>query len=482
MNKTRPASIFLLCLAVFFLGSCATFEGLFLGMKSDPDLIEKGTAAWNEGGPEKAAKFWSRVKAGATREQYLAYIEGYNAGIKALESASALKAADESLLPAYAALKQRKFPQSLNVGKFRAGVMTLRERAEEAAEVRIRALITDNQLALAKDAASAALAVIDDSDRLAGLLKEIDAKYSFRNETEAKARQAEKDSDAELEAARVAPDQDKKIAAYKVAAAGYANAIGLLDDLSTKVPAFAGSFDADRKRLKKKGQDCDIEMNRRIKDYAYALKEKQGEDFASVPEQKDLGGLTDEQIVAYNAKTRKKIQVELATVKSLAADSPGVVPPEDVRAMEDNVKRMDRVQVEVKKPVEKGKTVMPAMIGLFNPQKKDRDKSRPGVFRSSTTAKIDQWWGMVEIPKDIKNDLVVENVVDIHDCRVAAKNQTKGQDLVSSQYKGGNSYPVLNAGSRLQDGLYFLELSKGTTGTYKGEVVIYKAWMNRTKN
>ncbi|MGA2546973.1 MAG: hypothetical protein ABSF43_10520 [Rectinemataceae bacterium] len=488
MNKNRGGYLLPLCILVLttaVLSSCASFGDMMLGMKGDPELIDRGVAAWNEneGVPDSAYKFWTHIKAKDSRAQYLGYIDNYKAGIKALEAASALKTDDyDSLLSAYGEIKKTNFPQNLKVGKFTVRVKTLRERAEEAAETKVRGLIKEGKLALARETVTSALEIIDSSDRLSSLLKEIDAKYAFKKEQEAKARQVETDADAALDAAHNAADQDKKIAAYKLAIDGYANAEALLSDIGQKEPSFAGSSDADRKRLKKKGQDASIEMERKIKDYAYALKEKQLEDFARVPDQKDLGALTDDQVVAYNAQTKKKIQGELNTVKDLAATAPNAVPAADIKAMEDNVKRIDKVQVEVKKPVEKGKTIMPVMIGLFNPQKQDKEKSRPGIFRGTMTAKTDKWWGMADIPTAIKNDLVVEQVADARDCRVTAQNGAKGQDLVSQQYKGGNSYPVLNAGSRLQDGLYSLELSKGVSGTYTGEVVIYKAWMNRTKN
>jgi len=41
-------------------------------MKSDPDLIDRGVAAWNEGGPDSAYKYWSRIRSGETRNQYMA--------------------------------------------------------------------------------------------------------------------------------------------------------------------------------------------------------------------------------------------------------------------------------------------------------------------------------------------------------------------------------------------------------------------------
>jgi hypothetical protein len=484
MNRFRRSVLPLLCLAGLAAAtafSCATFEGIMLGMKSDPDLIDRGVAAWNEGGPDAGYKYWARIKSAETRNQYLGYIDNMKAGTKRLDEASALKTDDyDALLSAYGELKKVQFPSTLKVDKFRARVITLRARAEEVAEGKVRALVNAGNLALAKETATAAMDVIDGSDRLAGLVREIDAKYAWKAETEAKARQVEADADASLESARKEADQNKKVEAYKRAVAGFANAEALLGDIGQKEVAFAGSSDADRRRLRKKGQDASIEMNRKIKDYAYALKERQGEDFARVPEQKDLGALSDEQIVAFNAQTRKRLQSELNTVKDLAVTAPEAVPAEAIKSMQENVNRMDKVQVEVKKPKEKGKTIMPVMIGLFNPQRQDKDKSRPGVFRGSMTAKTDQWWGMTDIPKSAMNDLVVR-VDDDRACKVMSQSGSKTQDLVSRDKKVLNNYPVLNAGPLFQDGLYFLELAKGSTGTYQGEVVIYKAFITRMK-
>jgi tetratricopeptide (TPR) repeat protein len=486
MNKHCGDSLLPLCilvLATAVLSSCAGFGDMMLGMKGDPELIDRGVAAWNEneGVPDSAYKFWTHIKAKDTRAQYLAYIDNYKTGIKALEAASALKTDNyDSLLSSYGEINKTNFPQNLKVGKFTVRVKTLRERAEEAAETKVRGLIKEGKLALARETVTAALEIIDPSDRLSGILKEIDAKYAFKKEQEAKARQVETDADTALDTAHNATDQDKKIEAYKLAIAGYENAEALLNDLGQKEPSFAGSSDADRKRLRKKGQDAGIEMERKIKDYAYALKEKQLEDFARVPDQKDLGALTGDQIVAYNAQTKKKIQGELNTVKDLAVTAPNAVPAADIKAMEDNVKRIDKVQVEVKKPAEKGKTIMPVMIGLFNPQKQDKEKSRPGIFRSNTAAKSDQWWGMADIPKSTMNDLVV-SLNDDRACKIMGQSGSKSQDLVSKDKKFGNNYPVLNAGPQFQDGLYYLDLSKGKTGAYQGEVVIYKAFITRMR-
>ncbi len=75
MNEFRRGFSPLLCLialVVALASSCATFEGIMLGMKSDPDLIDRGVAAWNEGGPDSAYKYWSRIRSGETRNQYMA--------------------------------------------------------------------------------------------------------------------------------------------------------------------------------------------------------------------------------------------------------------------------------------------------------------------------------------------------------------------------------------------------------------------------
>ncbi len=484
MNEFRGGFSPLLCLVALvaaMASSCATFEGIMLGMRSDPDLIDRGVAAWNEVGPDSAYKYWSHIKSGESRNQYMAYIDNLKAGMKRADEASAPRTDDlDSLLAAYGELKKVQFPATLKVEKFRARVIVLCGRADDAAEGKVRGLIKEGNLALAREAAVAALEVIDSSDRLASLLKEIDARYKWKTDTEAKARQAETDADASLEAARKTADQDRKVEAYKLAIAGFANAEALLGDLGQKEAAFAGSSDADRRRLKKKGQDATIEMGRKVKDYATALKEKQGEDFARVPDQKDLGTMTSDQIVAYNAQTRKKIQAELTTVTGLAVAAPGVVPSEDIKAMQDNVVRLDKVQVEVKKPKAKGKTIMPVMIGLFNPQKQDKEKSRPGIFRGSMAAKTDQWWGMTDIPRNSMNDLVV-SLNDDRACKVMSQDGAKTPDLVSRDKKVLNNYPVLNAGPLFPDGLYFLELAKGKTGTYQGEVVIYKAFISRMR-
>jgi len=404
-----------------------------------------------------------------------------------LESLSGLKAQDaDSLLAAYGELKNEKFPEVLHVDDFFAQRIVLKGKAEEAVEEQVLDLIKNQQLAVASQTVMKALEIIEDSETMPNLLAQINSIYNLKKEIEAKAKQAEEEADTCLIGARKATVQDEKIDTYKNAIAGYKNAEALLNDLAKNQPAFAGSVEADRKRLKKKWQDVGIEMERLVRDFAYGLKEKLGEVFARVPEQKDLGALSEDQVLAYNEQTKKKLEESLQEMRELASISPKSLTAEAVKAVETQTKdlenKLNKVQAEIRKTEERGKTIIPVMIGLFNPQKQDKDKSRPGVFRGASSAKVDQWWGITEIPKGTMNDLVV-SLNDERPLKVLAQpaGGSKSPDLVSKDKKFGNNYPVLNAGPQFKDGVYYLELSKGKANQYQGEVVIYKAFMTRIR-
>ena len=150
------------------------------------------------------------------------------------------------------------------------------------------------------------------------------------------------------------------------------------------------------------------------------------------------------------------------------------------------------VAMMCKKEIEsRGKTVMPLMIGLFNPapgSTKESQKSRPAKFSAKGQKGSEYWWGMVSIPKGQMNDLVI-TLKDNRTVRVFNENTKSGklieknniQDLVSRSSRVGNSWPVLNAGSQLKGSNYFFEIQKGKTDSYSGEVVVYSSFIVRMR-
>jgi hypothetical protein len=129
------------------------------------------------------------------------------------------------------------------------------------------------------------------------------------------------------------------------------------------------------------------------------------------------------------------------------------------------------------------------MIGLFNPErggKKGDKRSRPAHLRGTIKTNPHYWWGMVSIPKNKLNDLVI-TMKDNRPIRVFGENTKSGRriknlnDLVNRRYKTGNSWPVLNAGNQLPSAKYYIVVPKGTNPKYEGEAVIYSSFITRMR-
>jgi hypothetical protein len=52
---------------------------------------------------------------------------------------------------------------------------------------------------------------------------------------------------------------------------------------------------------------------------------------------------------------------------------------------------------------------------------------------------------------------------------------------VNPLFKVGNSWPVLNAGERLENGIFHIEVGPGLSSSYSGEAVVYKSFVVRTR-
>jgi hypothetical protein len=143
---------------------------------------------------------------------------------------------------------------------------------------------------------------------------------------------------------------------------------------------------------------------------------------------------------------------------------------------------------------DRGKPVMPLIIGIFNPQPGDPQRSRPASFSGRLSGGSDWWWGIADIPKGLAQDLVV-TMSDSRPVRIYAaglgrapeQGQAPGEsarpasDLVNPLFKVGNSWPVLNAGARLDQGVFHIEVGPGKSEGYRGEAVVYKSFMTRTR-
>ncbi|MFA6507679.1 MAG: hypothetical protein WCT14_16375, partial [Treponemataceae bacterium] len=139
----------------------------------------------------------------------------------------------------------------------------------------------------------------------------------------------------------------------------------------------------------------------------------------------------------------------------------------------------------------RGKAAMPLLIGLFNPvpgSKAEGEKSRPAILRGKIAKDADYWWGMISIESGKMNDLVV-TMKDGKEIQVYAENTLSGTqikkkklaNLINRGSKIGNSWPVLNAGTTLNNGQYYLRISENGNPAYSGDVVVYSSFISRMR-
>ncbi len=484
-RKRGAAAVAAAALAVVVLASCQTF-----GRRETPDqrAVAKGVAAWNEGSPAAAKPYWGAIKEASLRDKYLSYVDTYEGGVKALDEAAALKPADEArLLAAYEKARTAfaRLPQELPVPA------ETRARASSLAAGRVRALIGANKLSAARETGKTAVAAFGESQEISSMLAEIDVILASRKR--------EADADAALEKARAIEAFDDRIAAQESAVSAYARSEALLGEEAGKAGVARGPGVAgDASRLRKKRQDAAVERDKLLRERAYSFKDRIGEEFARVPEGKNTGSMTLEEVLAHQESVQANVDAVYREMKEFAARYPRALDQELIQDVEDQKKDLDskiaQINSEIRTAREiasRGKIVLPVMIGLFNPEPgsaEDAKKSRPATFGGTGARKAEYWWGMVSIPKGTLNDLVV-TVNDDRTVRVFGENTRSGslvgkngiKDLVNRGYKVGNSWPVLNAGSQLTSDKYFFEVQGGKTPDYTGEVVVYSSFIMRMR-
>jgi hypothetical protein len=454
----------------------------------DERLIAKGQDSWNSKGPEAARQYWSALTDAASKKAYLGYIDRHAKLVSDLDAAAAMGVGDPArLAEAFDGAEKSfsSFPTGLKLPS------DTKAKAVAAASDRARALIEARKIPQARELAQSALSAFGDSKELAAVAIEAETLlYSQKDEAGA---------DAVLAKARGREDFYAKIDGYQDAIAAYAK---VKTDLADRAVAIGASDSkavaAASGRLEKKRQDARIEMERRLRERQYSFKDRIGEEFARVPEGDRLGSMSLEEILAYQEGIKSSVEKDYQEMKDFGDKFPAVIDKDMLKDVEDQKdaldKRIAQVQAEIrtaKDIASRGKTVMPVMIGLFNPQPGGRQsdqKSRPAAFRGKTSNGPDYWWGMAAIPKGTMNDLVIE-VSDGRTVRAFAENTKSGaligepgvKDIVNRGYKMGSMWPVLNAGNQLGSGNYFFEVQGGAKPSYEGEVVIYSSFIARMR-
>jgi hypothetical protein len=483
---TSRLTIAAAAIAALLLASCATLKEQGPKLTSDEKAIARGVAAWNDTGPSAAGPFWNTIKDEPARTTWTGYIAQFDSGTKSLADAAAGAPGDDArILAAYE--KARKvfsgLPETLALPE-----ETLAS-GNTVAEGRMRALIAADRLSAARELGKGAVRSFGGTDAIAAMDAEIAVALRSRDR--------EADADAALLKARAAESFDRKIEGLDAAFAACARAETLLaDDARTAGVVGTPGVTREAARLRKRRQDVAIEREKILREQAYALKERIGEEFARVPEH--TGDMTLEDVLAHQESVKAGVATAYEEMLRFAERYPKTVDPEMLLEVDEQKKVLDakiaQVNAEIRTAKEiasRGKVAMPVIIGLFNPQPgstAEAQKSRPAVFRSTGAKKNEYWWGMVSIPRGTMNDLVI-TVNDNRVVRVFTENTKSGtlierqkmKDLVSRASRIGTSWPVLNAGAQLTTDKYFFEIQPGKTGDYEGEVVVYSSFMTRVR-
>ncbi|TFH50349.1 MAG: hypothetical protein E4G92_00215 [Bacteroidia bacterium] len=481
MNKTlqltRISAAFLMLL---FMVSCATTR------TGKQTILDKGITAWNRQGPEAAIHYWSELKNKEQKEAYLSYIDQYNRATKDLDDIVAAPPSEESqYLSAYKTLHKTyaSLPATLKIPKPTATKMSV------MASGRTRALLDQYKIDMAQELITQAAELYGQSKQTERLLTEVEILTDYKNN--------EKDIDSNLQQIRSTEIFYDKIDGYERTL----NSIRKNREELTKRAADGDLQDSKAisyadSELKKKNQRVRLEMERTLRERQYSFKDRIGEEFARVPEGGKLGSMSLQETLAFQKEIKSNIEAAYKEMEAFNRRFPEVIDREMLKTVEKQKKDLDskiaQVEVEIRTAQDiasRGKPVFPVMIGLFNAEKggeKGDKKSRPAHLRGTIEKNPHYWWGMVSIPKNKLNDLVI-TMKDNRPIRVFGENTKSGrrikdlEDLVNRSYKTGNSWPVLNAGNQLPSGKYFIVVPEGTKPKYEGEAVIYSSFITRKR-
>jgi len=485
MNKiiqlTRISALFL---TLLFMVSCATLDTTRTGKQT---ILDKGITAWNKQNPEAALHYWSSLKNKKQREVYISYIDQYKKATKDLDDIVSSPPRKESqYLSAFNRLHKTyvSLPAALKIPKPTAKKMSA------MAAGRTRALLDKNKITMAQRIITQAAERYGQSKQTAPLLTEVEIVTEYKNK--------ENQINSNLQQIRSTENFYDKIDGYERAVISIQKTRAELkekaadEDLQeTKAISYADG------RLKKKIQRVRLESRRTLRERQYSFKDRIGEEFARVPEGGKLGSMTLKETLAFQNEIKSNIEGAYKEMEAFNRRYPSVIDRKMLKQVEIQKKTLNKKIAQVEKEIRtardiasRGRPVFPVMIGLFNPEKggkKGHKKSRPAHLRGKITKNSHYWWGMVSIPKNKLNDLVI-TMKDNRPIRVFGENTKSGRriknlnDLVNRSYKAGNSWPVLNAGNQLPSGKYYVVVpTKEKKSRYEGEAVIYSSYVARIR-
>ena len=485
MNKTTQLTrISALFLMLLFMVSCATLDTPRRTRKQT--TLDKGITAWNRQGPEAAIHYWSQLKNKQQRAAYLSYIDQYKKATKDLDDIVSSPPRKESqYLSAYNRLHKTyaSLPATLKIPKPTAKKMSI------MASGRTRALLDKYQITMAQRIITQAAERYGKSKQTAHLLTEIEILTDSKNK--------ENDINSNLRQIRLTENFYDKIDGYERAIISIRKNRGELKErTSDEDLQKSKSISIADSRLKKKSQRVRLEMERTLRERQYSFKDRIGEEFARVPEGGKLGSMTLQETLAFQKEIKSNVEAAYKEMEAFNRRYPSVIDRKMLKQVEKQKKDLDKkiaqVEVEIRTArdiASRGRPVFPIMIGLFNAERgggKGDKKSRPAHLRGTIKKNSHYWWGMVSIPKNKLNDLVI-TMKDNRPIRVFGENTKSGRriknlnDLVNRSYKTGNSWPVLNAGNQLPSGKYYVVVPKGKKPKYEGETVIYSSFITRMR-
>jgi hypothetical protein len=480
----KKGGIIVLAALAVLLVSCASTGG----GSADENAIARGVKAWNNREPAAAAAYWNDIENNNVKKKYQNYITLYNAGVAALSRADSTRSSHKAKLLAVC---------NTALGKFLALDPALKlppdicQKGAVLSAGCISAQLAVEKLSAAKRLYASALKVYGDSDELSFAGREIDMVSSIISKKSALSSRADK--------AREIDSFDDKIAAYDATLSAYAAAKNeIVSTVAKSDVAKSAGVAANVRSFRKASQDLSIERESAIRERAYNYKDRIGEEFARTAEQGKDGKMSLEEILAHYQSVKTNIDTIYQELLEFAARYPNDIGKDvldDIGSQKKDLEnKIAQVNAEIRTAKEiasRGKVVMPLMIGLFNTapgSTAETKKSRPAKFSAKKARKNEYWWGMVSIPRNQMNDLVI-TLKDNRTVRVFSENTKSGKlikrnnmkDLVNRGYKVGNSWPVLNAGSQLSSNKYFFEVQKGKTADYAGEVVVYSSFIVRMR-
>lgn len=451
----------------------------------DPN-VAAGINAWNSRGPDAATAYWTDIEEPAKQKKYLNYVTLFNAGKNSLDGTDGVKNSGKLVSASNTALaKFKALDPALELPA------DVKEKGIDLSVKCIDILLSQENLNDANNMYTQSVKIYGKSDKYNTVAKELDVCKSI----EAKRKNAVEESDRIKEIEDV-DERIKELTSFKESLAdSEAEVRNLVNNSGVGKTAGVSAFE---KRFKKLNQDVAIQLEGAYRDKIYEYKERIGEEFARQMTGKENGNYKLEEILEHYQSIEKNIDAIYAELLDFAAKHEKNVDQDVLdevtlqkKDLSAKIAQINKEIAREKEIASRGKTVMPLMIGLFNPapgSTAESKKSRPAKFSATKQKKAEYWWGMVSIPKGEMNDLVI-TLKDNRNVRVFNENTKSGKlieknnlkDLVSRSSRVGNSWPVLNAGSQLKGSNYFFEIDKGKTEDYSGEVVVYSSFITRMR-